>query len=144
MDYDRTQTATSIQEEVELGCTTNTRKLTFEVQLSKENNHAPTFLQEVYEIVVTLPLPRSFDLTFFQEVSARDLDIWNNQVHFTSDDAVGVTVGTSQKLGSDGKTFYATLITSQQMLRVGEQLEFTIVATVSVVGLVTDYRLFHK
>lgn len=130
-DYEITETAASIRLTIELGCTIGTRRLVFEQPLADENNHAPTFGQDVYEFEVQLPLPRDFDLTFFRTVYARDLDILNNRVQFTSTNAEGVIVGTKQLVGDDGKTFYASLVTSRQMLSVGDGLEFSITATVS-------------
>lgn len=135
-EYEITETAASIRLTIELACSIGTRRLVFEQPLADENNHAPVFGQDVYEFEVQLPLPRDFDLTFFQSVYARDLDILNNRVQFTSTNAEGVTVGTKQLVGDDGKTFYASLVTSHQMLSVGEGLEFTITATVS--------ELFHE
>lgn len=130
LEYESHEVATDISLTIELQCTANTHTLHFEQPLDEENNHAPVFAQNEYELTVMLPLPRGFDLSFFQNVSASDLDIFNNRVQFTSDDAVGVTVGTAERVGSDGKTFYATLVTSQQLLSVGAQMEFTITATV--------------
>lgn len=130
LEYESREYETSIQLSIELGCTIATRELNFEQPLAEANNHAPIFGQEEYVFTVMLPLPRGFDLTFFQTVSARDLDIINNRVHFTSTDVKVVTVGSAEQVGADRKTFYATMVTSQQLLSVGAQLEFTITATV--------------
>lgn len=65
-----------------------------------------------------------------QEISARDLDILNNQVTFSSVDSGFITVGTADRVGADGKTFYATLRTTQQILTINGQIEFTIIGTV--------------
>lgn len=130
LQYEYNEVATKISLSIELQCTATTHILHFEQPLAEENNHAPVFAQEEYQFTVMLPLPRGFDLTFFETVSARDLDIFNNRVQFTSDDAEGVTVGTAERVGSDGKTFYATMVTSHQLLNVGAQMEFTITATV--------------
>lgn len=136
-DYEYQQTSDRLYLSIELLCTTGTRTLrSFEQPFDESNNHAPAFVlaegEEAYAFRVTLPLPRGFDLTFFQQVGARDLDIRNNRVSFTSANAVGLTVGSAESAGSDGKTFYATLVTTHQMLSIeGGQLEFDITGTVS-------------
>lgn len=131
-EYEQHEIAEAIRLTVMLACTSGgPKRFLFEQPLDEANNHAPVFGQSLYEFSVMLPLPRGFDLSFFQEVSARDLDIRNNKVHFTSRDAQGITVGTAQRVGNDGKTFYAALVTTNQLLTVGEQLAFSITATVS-------------
>lgn len=130
IEYEQYEKAESIRLLVLLTCTGAPKRFIFEQPLNDANNHDPVFSQSLYEFNVMLPLPRGFDLSFFQEVSARDLDIRNNKVQFVSHDATGITVGTAQREGDDGKTFYAALVTTHQLLTVGEQLAFTITATV--------------
>lgn len=70
-------------------------------------------------------------LNIFQEVSARDLDLRNNRVTFSSNDSMVIDVGTSNRIGADGKTFFATLTTNQQILTIQDAIEFTIIGTVN-------------
>lgn len=132
-DYEQEQYAEQITLTIEMICTGNTRRrLVFVQTFDDSNNHDPVFPQSTYTIELMLPLPRSFDLTFFQEISARDLDIRNNQVTFSSsiDNSI-VTVETASRRGDDQKTFYAVLKTSQQLLTLVQPLEFDIIATVT-------------
>lgn len=68
----------------------------------------------------------------FQEISARDIDLRNNQVTFSSTDSGVIVVGTSDRPGVDGKTFYATLKTDQQLLNINGRMEFIITGTVRI------------
>lgn len=132
-DYEQEQYAEQITLTIEMSCTGNTRRrLVFKQSFDDSNNHDPVFGQSLYTIELMLPLPKGFDLTFFQEISVRDLDIRNNQVTFSSsiDNSV-VTVEAADRVGDDQKTFYASLKTSQQLLTLLEPLEFDIIATVS-------------
>lgn len=131
-DYEQEQSAEYITLTIELTCTGNTRRrLVFRQSFDDSNNYDPVFAQSIYTIELMLPLPKGFDLSFFQEISARDLDIRNNRVTFSSsiDNSI-VTVETADRIGEDQKTFYVTLKTSQQLLTLLQPLEFVIIATV--------------
>lgn len=133
-DYESEQYSEEITLTIELNCASNIRRrLVFKQMFDESNNHDPVFAQQSYTIEVMLPLPRGFDLTFYQEIAARDLDIVNNRVTFsTSTETTIVTVGTADRIGEDQKTFYATLKTSHQLLQLPEPFEFTIIATVGM------------
>lgn len=62
---------------------------------------------------------------------ARDIDLVNNRVTFESPASGFIDVGTSDRIGNDSKTFFATLVLNQQLLKLDEQFNFTIIATVS-------------
>lgn len=64
-------------------------------------------------------------------MSARDIDLRNNRVTFDSPASGVIDVGTSGTIGSDSKTFFATLVLNQQLLTLSNPLNFTIIATVS-------------
>lgn len=136
-DYEKEQFAEQITLIIDMSCTGNTRRrLAFNQLFDDSNNHDPVFAQSLYTIELMLPLPRGFDLTFFQEISVRDLDIRNNQVTFTSsiDNSV-VTVEAASRVGEDQKTFIAILKTSLQLLTLLQPLEFDIIATVTELEL---------
>lgn len=62
---------------------------------------------------------------------ARDIDLINNRVTFGSSNSRFIDVGTSNRNSTDSKTFWATLTLNQQLLRLDEPFNFTIIATVS-------------
>lgn len=64
------------------------------------------------------------------QISARDIDIHNTQVTFSSIDSTYFDIGTSAVIGDDGKRFYATLTTKNQILEFSNDVQFTITATV--------------
>lgn len=155
-NFEEEQIVDEITLSLELTCTTGTQRLLFRQRITDSNNHDPVFNQTVYEFEVQLPLPMGFDLTFFQvfwfflkllgffflnrymfpshfqEISARDIDLRNNQVTFSSTDSGVIVVGTSDRPGVDGKTFYATLKTDQQLLNINGRMEFIITGTVRI------------
>lgn len=64
------------------------------------------------------------------QISARDIDIHNTQVTFSSTDSAYFDIGTSVVTGDEGKRFYATITTKNQILEFRSEAQFTITATV--------------
>ncbi|XP_055687646.1 cadherin-related tumor suppressor-like [Lutzomyia longipalpis] len=108
-------------------CVSLTRDITFIQPLEVSNDHDPEFLQPIYEFKIPLPLPANFDLTVFQEIAARDIDIGENGVTFTAESDF-ITVGTSDE-SREPKTYYATMITKTQILSIVHSIAFEITAT---------------
>lgn len=65
-DYEMEQTDLEIRLNMVLGCSTTSRQLTFRQTLGESNNYTPTFLKSHYEFEISLPLPKGFDLSFFE------------------------------------------------------------------------------
>lgn len=63
------------------------------------------------------------------EVSALDIDLFNTQVTFSSLDSDYFDVGTSVTTSDNGRRFYATLTTKNQILEINNEIRFTITAT---------------
>ncbi|XP_053666283.1 protocadherin gamma-A4-like [Anopheles marshallii] len=95
------------------------------------NNHAPRFLQETYEAVVPLPLPKHFDLSPFLGngvgIMARDIDLINNTVTF-SISANDYMLIESSAVKDDLKQFKAILRLKEQVLKMPNVLELTVTA----------------
>ncbi|KAG4076573.1 hypothetical protein HA402_002736 [Bradysia odoriphaga] len=128
--YEDQETALQIQLRITFNCTTpSTSRIVFYQGINSANNHPPVFSESEYTIPVKLPLPKGFDLTFFKEVLARDIDLEHNQVTFRSPASDFIDVGTSDRIGDDKKTFYATLVLNQQLLTLAQNFSFTITAT---------------
>ncbi|KAJ6625244.1 Protocadherin-15, partial [Pseudolycoriella hygida] len=129
-NYEDQETALQIQLRINFVCASPPNKFfVFYQGLKSANNHDPVFSESMYEISVKLPLPKSFDLTFFKEVMARDIDLEHNRVNFHTPSSNFIDVGTSPRIGEDKKTFYATLTLNQQLLTLSEPFSFTIIAT---------------
>lgn len=65
--YEDKETALQIQLRITFVCATpSTTRIVFYQGLNSANNHAPVFSESIYTIPVKLPLPKGFDLTFFQ------------------------------------------------------------------------------
>lgn len=64
--YEERETSTQIILTIRFTCASNSRSVYFLQPINIANNHDPVFSELIYEITVPLPLPRSFDLTFFQ------------------------------------------------------------------------------
>lgn len=134
--YEDQETALEIQLRIIFVCTTpSNRRLLFKQGINSANNHAPYFPESEYTIPVSLPLPKGFDLTFFKEVYARDIDLEHNKVVFHSPASDFIDVGTSEKIGDDKKTFYPTFILNQQLLTLPTNFSFTLIATDSGVDI---------
>ncbi|XP_037037495.1 uncharacterized protein LOC119075215 [Bradysia coprophila] len=128
--YEDQETAFQIQLRITFVCASpSTTRIVFYQGINSANNHPPKFSESEYTIPVTLPLPKGFDLTFFKEVLARDIDLEHNQVTFRSPASDFIDVGTSERIGDDKKTFYATLVLNQQLLTLPQNFSFTITAT---------------
>lgn len=100
-------------------------------EFANVNSHDPEFEKTDYTFVIPLPLFSGFLLEHVDVViSARDIDIHNTQVTFSSTDSVYFDVGTSVVTSDEGKRFYATLTTKSQILQISGSNQFTITATV--------------
>lgn len=64
-------------------------------------------------------------------MSARDIDIFDNKVTFSTNFAGIVAVSTKPETGSDGKTFYSMLTLTAPLIKLVQPVEFTLTATVS-------------
>lgn len=64
--YEEEQSSNEISLIIRLICSSGSKELVFRQKFRESNNHRPEFSQEVYDITVLLPLPKSFDLTFYQ------------------------------------------------------------------------------
>lgn len=53
----------------------------------------------------------------------------NNRVTFSSSNSDFITVGTAETIGSDGKTFYPTLVINRQLLVINGPFEFQLIGT---------------
>lgn len=65
-NYEAEQSTNVITLIVTLRCSTGSKPLIFRQKIKESNNHSPIFSQDVYEIVVMLPLSKSFDLAYYQ------------------------------------------------------------------------------
>uniref|UniRef100_A0A1L8D6T6 Cadherin domain-containing protein n=1 Tax=Nyssomyia neivai TaxID=330878 RepID=A0A1L8D6T6_9DIPT len=126
-NYAEYEERTSIIVTISFTCLSFTRDITFSQPLQVSNDHDPEFLQPIYEFKIPLPLPANFDLTVFQEIAARDIDIGANGVTFTAESDF-ITVGTSPD-SREPKTYYATMITKTQILSIVHSIAFEITAT---------------
>lgn len=100
-------------------------------QFEDVNVHDPVFDQAEYLFNIPLPLFSGFSLDLVDvEISARDIDIHNTQVTFSSTDSVYFNIGTSTRVSADGKRFYATITAKNQILEFSNAVQFIITATV--------------
>uniref|UniRef100_A0A182Y2T1 Cadherin domain-containing protein n=1 Tax=Anopheles stephensi TaxID=30069 RepID=A0A182Y2T1_ANOST len=118
--------------EVYYQCSTGSRTGIYRQFLKLANNHAPRFLQETYEALVPLPLPKHFDVSPFiadgAGIMARDIDLKNNTVTFSlpTNDYVLIE---SYAVKDDPKQFKAVLRFKEQVLKLPNKLELTVTAT---------------
>lgn len=136
---------------LEFDCTDERRNLTFVQPIKAVNNFDPEFSRSSYEIMIPTPLYRGIDITVFMvglisqifihriineqvfqdsTISATDLDIKLFQLNFSllGTDLFRVEGVPDSTLG--GKTYTVKLITTQQISRFKEDIEFTLIATV--------------
>ncbi|XP_059612953.1 cadherin-related tumor suppressor-like [Phlebotomus argentipes] len=126
-NYAQFEERTTIIMTISFSCVSLTRDITFSQALVVSNDHDPEFLQTEYEFTIPLPLPANFDLSVFQEIAARDIDIGENGVTFSADSEY-VTIGTSA-VSREPKTYYATMTTKTQILSIVHSIAFEITAT---------------
>ncbi|XP_316183.4 protocadherin-like wing polarity protein stan isoform X1 [Anopheles gambiae] len=130
--YEEREIQTVIILQVSYQCTTSTKNGLYRHNLKLANNHAPSFLQDAYEAVVPLPLPKHFDVTPFitngAGIMARDIDLINNAVTFsvTENDYMLIE---SHTVLNDPKQFKAILRLKEQVLKMPNKLELTVTAT---------------
>lgn len=65
-NYEAEQSKNVITLIINLRCTSGSKPLIFRQKIKDSNNHSPVFSQDIYEIIVLLPLAQSFDLSFYQ------------------------------------------------------------------------------
>lgn len=130
--YEENESMTSVTYTLGLTCVgTGGPNLIIIFNFANVNSHDPEFEQTEYTFDVPLPLFSGFLLEHVGVViSARDIDIHNTQVTFSSTDSVYFDVGTSVVTSDEGKRFYATLTTKSQILQIAGSNQFTITATV--------------
>uniref|UniRef100_A0A182N8A6 Cadherin domain-containing protein n=1 Tax=Anopheles dirus TaxID=7168 RepID=A0A182N8A6_9DIPT len=131
--YEEHETLAFIIVQVSYECTTGPSPAgTYRHHLKLANNHAPRFLQETYEALVPLPLPKHFDVSPFiangAGVMARDIDLVNNEVTFSIADNDYMIVE-SLAIPNDPKQFKAILRLKEQVLKMPNKLELTVTAT---------------
>uniref|UniRef100_A0A182J964 Cadherin domain-containing protein n=1 Tax=Anopheles atroparvus TaxID=41427 RepID=A0A182J964_ANOAO len=112
-------------------CSSGTvREMTFRQNIKEENNYAPLFSRELYDIKVPLPLPRDFNLMQFVDdgkgVVANDYDITKNTVTFSIDENDYFSVTSSG--GSTRTEFHANLITKQTLTKIQPPLTLQVYA----------------
>uniref|UniRef100_A0A182WB61 Cadherin domain-containing protein n=1 Tax=Anopheles minimus TaxID=112268 RepID=A0A182WB61_9DIPT len=106
------------------------RTMTFRQLIKEENNHAPLFAQEIYDIAIPLPLPREFNIQQFiangNGIVANDYDITKNKVTFSIASNDYFNVITSN--GPSRTEFIANLITKQTLTKIEPPITLQITA----------------
>uniref|UniRef100_A0A182QRQ7 Cadherin domain-containing protein n=1 Tax=Anopheles farauti TaxID=69004 RepID=A0A182QRQ7_9DIPT len=131
--YEERETLVFIIVQVSYECTEGPApRGTYRHHLKMANNHAPRFLQEAYEALVPLPLPKHFDVSPFiangTGIMARDIDLINNNVTFSIQDNDYMVIE-SQDIPNDPKQFKAILRLKEQVLKMPNKLELIVTAT---------------
>ncbi|XP_050072823.1 cadherin-89D-like [Anopheles maculipalpis] len=118
--------------EVYYQCSSGSRTGIYRQFLKLANNHAPRFLQESYEALVPLPLPKHFDVSPFiangDGIMARDIDLKNNTVTFSVSENDYMLIE-SHSVKDDPKQFKAILRLKEQVLKMPNKLALTVTAT---------------
>lgn len=117
------------------GSTERDTNFIFTIYLRDSNDYAPTFSQSEYELVLPLPLPANFELTFLSEIVARDIDLNDNRVSFTGGNNY-FSVGTIGQNALNPKEYAMSLKTTRQILFLPEEF-MTFVATATDHGELT-------
>lgn len=126
--YELAERETTMIVELELNCDTASKTLFTTIFLNEKNNFDPIFQEDEYDFTVPLPLPKNFDVTqIVGEILAVDNDLINNQVTFETDSTdfeIGLVTAKPDK-----RTFGVQLLTSHQLLRIDDFIEFNLKAT---------------
>lgn len=98
------------------------------------NNHDPEFLNAPYTYNLAMPFPKDFRLDLLESISARDIDLTNNNITFTvdPDDAVSQAFHASwlsEDITSLKNRHFASLKT-KTILHLPDDITFRIYATV--------------
>uniref|UniRef100_A0A1I8P0B1 Cadherin domain-containing protein n=1 Tax=Stomoxys calcitrans TaxID=35570 RepID=A0A1I8P0B1_STOCA len=131
-NYAKEQTATRISLKINLGCGSGKERiLVFFQPLQEGNYYSPIFSQSRYELLMPTPIFAGFDLTAFVEISAKDDDLTQNQINFTSitSSQHHISVGTKNISSSDKKTYFANMTLERIYMELPQQIEFVITAT---------------
>lgn len=118
--YAENESETSINFKVQFRCRDGNTEgtsnpYTFTIYLLAGNDNAPTFQQSEYTLEVPLPLPSNFELTFYGQIFARDIDLGDNQVQFSGGNSY-FTIGTIGRSASNPKEYYMSIRTARQIL----------------------------
>ncbi|KFB42209.1 AGAP006122-PA-like protein [Anopheles sinensis] len=131
-EYEENETQIVLILQLSYTCLTSQRNGLYRQNLKKANNHAPRFLQEAYEALVPLPLPKNFDVSPYLAggtgIMARDIDLINNTVEFSISDNEYFNIET-HPLAEDEKQFKAILRLREQVLKLANTVELIVTAT---------------
>lgn len=150
-NFELQETVTQMNLELQFNCIGENKVVIFYQDIKAVNNYDPEFSQTSYEIVVPTPLPKNLDVTMFMtvdylkfnvlitfstlnifqglKISAIDRDLQKFQIKFSLEGSNLFRV--EQTLESSvGKTYIAKIITTEQLTRLDESIEFYLTATV--------------
>lgn len=127
-NYELLERVTTIVVQLTLNCATGSISLITDFNLNKKNNYDPKFNEEVYNSALPLPLPKDFDITkIIGDIYVTDHDLFDNKVTVTTT-SPDFNVGDVTP-NSDGRTFEVHILTSHQLLRIDDKIEFELTAT---------------
>lgn len=155
MNFEELETSPRMTVIITFSCMEETKVMTFEQKIRAVNNFYPEFSESEYEITIPLPLPPGLDVTFFLLVSfskkgkkipkiilffifkdtiisAFDKDLQFNQINYSLNNTNLFRVETVLDNSQARTTYVAKLITLQRIMRLDEDHEFTLIATVSI------------
>ncbi|XP_075162302.1 uncharacterized protein LOC142234978 [Haematobia irritans] len=130
-NYAKEQTASRISLKINLGCGSGKERiLVFFQPLKEDNYYDPIFSQSQYEILMPTPIFAGFELTSFIEISAKDDDLTQNEINFTSTTSIEhyISVGTKNITSNDKKTYFANITLERIYLELPREIEFVITA----------------
>ncbi|XP_058123456.1 protocadherin Fat 4-like [Anopheles ziemanni] len=131
-DYEENETQIVLILQLSYTCSTTQRSGLYRQNFKKANNHAPRFLQDAYEALVPLPLPKNFDVSPYLAsgtgIMARDIDLINNTVQFTISENEYFNIET-HPLAEDEKQFKAVLRLREQVLKLANTVQLIVTAT---------------
>lgn len=132
-DYEKTETNTAIAITLSLSCVSApiTRTLLFRQNIEESNSYTPEFLQSEYTLLLPTPLWAGLEINMFLETAIEvvDYDLFNNKVHFSISGSNLFEVETSAVTGN-AKLFRAILKTTQQIVKMTEDIDLVLTATV--------------
>ncbi|CRK98401.1 CLUMA_CG011760, isoform A [Clunio marinus] len=127
--YEYEQTSQRLILVLQFTCRNGPSRTIFFNQIIKAvNNFKPEFSESNYEIMIPTPLPQGIDITMCLmgvEITAIDQDLYLNNLTFSLSETELFRVETVE----EGRTYRAKLITTQQITRVDEDIEFSLTAT---------------
>ena len=131
-EYLENEIETNINLKIQFRCGSSSSlssEYTITLYLLADNDNAPTFSEDPINLEIPLPLPMDFEITSYKTISARDIDLNNQNVMFSGGNEY-FTIGTIGQSATDPKEYLMSIKTGRAILSLPhDKASFRVTAT---------------